>query len=1586
MERFGWTSIFSSFYVEHRLLSDLLSPLKNGVLSPKSDDLGRSFSSERRKNRAFDPERDAEAESTGRLTAVFGFLSPIVVDRGRDEPLQIAHEVRRHDGAAVVWVLRLALSAPRPATPEAVWAHPDVQAYSRELFERERPPAFLVLSTDDVWIVIARRWVAQRGALIIPWLEVEEGSPHDLALRRFLHPTAFAPSDGGTPLLEQLEERAFQHQEGLQRSLRSRIASAIEAIATDVLASLDRADAAAVRATPGHTALQPSSAPSPAPTSPAWPASPAWLASPASPPPRVAPSLAALHAEVLQWLFRVLTLLYLEARSDGGGLPWEEPAFSDGVSLRWLASFTWNEPTTSEAGDGRFLFESVERYLREMHHANIAANNDVIRSANTGATTAANSDANMNASTSAHPQPPLYHNGATTPDAAPDALPDAVPDAAPPRPLAFPAFGGGLFDPSVTPILQRVGIGNRTMLAVLRALMWVEDDSAATSLGGSRGDLVSRRVGANSAGNGWMSYAGFTHEHAATLYQALLNDTLVRVSTPSALIQDRQRRGPVYLVSNEDLDRAGTAVPAHDRLQQVPQDTLLCRPTGSVRERHASFYTPDVLAKRLVRHALDALEDARWRTLAPADRLHAYLDLRICEPALGGAALLCEVLDQLTERYGRDAKEATGTSLSAAARATVRATLASRCLYGVEKHPPTRDFAEWCVRMHAFHPDAPLAPFDGRFHTGDALVGAPRAVWHRSTLCSGLPSAHWEAPQQIGVHPPPPDTCWQFLVPVASMSEVTHARFRTRYDTQVRTLDAWRASMDAPWSADDWATLARLTPQVEAHWRCLANAKAKQHASNGTAPLCKEARDASERLTAIMDAWCALWRWPLGEVDALPTRQEWLAWLTVVVLPVDSAGPWTAACDELGIDADAPLVVPTQRAGAQNNEPSGGVAAPWIEGAAFLDLHFVYSVYPFWDVVEDVRRAAGFFHWGIGFADTLLLRGGFDLILSNPPWARVRWSAADTLFEADPLLAYQRLPLDEVNRHEATWLARHPSLEAQWLEEYQQVQGLHNVLQDPALFPHFEKGQTSLHKYFLTHSWSHTRADGVSSFMYETGVFSEAGASRFRQAAYPRLRRHATVVNGMGLFGLRGNARTSFHLSVFGGPTETIGFAFEPALNLADTHDASVHVDASFLEAAGRFFGDDGPADQAMLPTTLSPASQQLLATVGAWTDRWTAHDDAILLSSMWHETRALAAGLLVRETTTPKTPDAWFITGANIWVANALEKAPKPVCASSHDYETRDLASMPPDFRPPSLYRMGDADKLARRRPPVLPWRRTAAVDRHPADDYRLVVRRMATLTGERTLVAAIVPPGVQSIDTVFSVNVRTSSELLDLAACCASTLFDVMAKMSGRTNISDRWFLSLPRVTLSERSRLRVAALHALTEDYRDLWERAWHPAWAVDELEGAEPTPLWQPACALRTDLARRNARVALDVEVAQAMGVGFEDVRGWVHDHAVRAHEVDASTWYDQRGVMAYQRSRRLADRGLLRRDDEVWVTPRGGAPAYRATAWAQLVALEEGATVRRIDRRTGAVQIFYPPFFTRDWLADLARAWGSAPDV
>ena len=54
-------------------------------------------------------------------------------------------------------------------------------------------------------------------------------------------------------------------------------------------------------------------------------------------------------------------------------------------------------------------------------------------------------------------------------------------------------------------------------------------------------------------------------------------------------------------------------------------------------------------------------------------------------------------------------------------------------------------------------------------------------------------------------------------------------------------------------------------------------------------------------------------------------------------------------------------------------------------------------------VAIEAANEARFVHYDLIFADILKARGGFDLIVGNPPWAKPRWVAGEVLSDIDPI-------------------------------------------------------------------------------------------------------------------------------------------------------------------------------------------------------------------------------------------------------------------------------------------------------------------------------------------------------------------------------------------------------------------------------------------------------------------------------------------------------------------------------------------------------------------------------------------------------
>jgi hypothetical protein len=147
---------------------------------------------------------------------------------------------------------------------------------------------------------------------------------------------------------------------------------------------------------------------------------------------------------------------------------------------------------------------------------------------------------------------------------------------------------------------------------------------------------------------------------------------------------------------------------------------------GLARRRTGSHYTPRALTQPVVEQALrpllepDALAHSGLR-IGPSSVGAALLALRVCDPAMGAAAFLCEACLQLAQHL---AALENGTSLETTS-CELRRRVAVHCLYGVDAQPAAVYLARLCLWLTVADASCPLDAFDRHLVLGDSLWGLP---------------------------------------------------------------------------------------------------------------------------------------------------------------------------------------------------------------------------------------------------------------------------------------------------------------------------------------------------------------------------------------------------------------------------------------------------------------------------------------------------------------------------------------------------------------------------------------------------------------------------------------------------------------------------------------------------------------------------------------------------------------------------------------------------------------------------------------------------------------------------------------------
>ncbi len=277
----------------------------------------------------------------------------------------------------------------------------------------------------------------------------------------------------------------------------------------------------------------------------------------------------------------------------------------------------------------------------------------------------------------------------------------------------------------------------------------------------------------------------------------------------------------------------------------------------------------------------------------------------------------------------------------------------------------------------------------------------------------------------------------------------------------------------------------------------------------------------------------------------------------------------------------------------------------------------------------------------------------------------------------------------------------------------------------------------------------------------------------------------------------------------------------------------------------------------------------------------------------MINETTGQHSGLIDRAdrpSFQPRTPGTLVLSGPHFFVGTPFSKSPRTSCTHNNAYDSIYLTDVGSDYIPRSVYKPG-AD-VAELENPFLKaasnW--PTASSPSAATRFRHVNRVMVQPTNERTLISAMMPKSAAHISAVFSVcfNDDRRTQLFNALTC--SICFDLIVKVSGKTNcrndVMDR--LPLTEHVVNNAIVNRGLRLNCISESFSELWCSVATDLICVDrftcerslsefELPWSKlDKNEWVWKSPLRSDFARRQGLLEIDVLVAFALGLTIDEL--------------------------------------------------------------------------------------------------------------
>lgn len=387
----------------------------------------------------------------------------------------------------------------------------------------------------------------------------------------------------------------------------------------------------------------------------------------------------------------------------------------------------------------------------------------------------------------------------------------------------------------------------------------------------------------------------------------------------------------------------------------------------------------------------------------------------------------------------------------------------------------------------------------------------------------------------------------------------------------------------------------------------------------------------------------------------------------------------------------------------------------------------------------------------------------------------------------------------------------------------------------------------------------------------------------------------------------------------------------------------NVDVLATWRRASGN---EDDPVEQAKLYYPVSTVEHSAINALGENVSRISS--DSIQISSGYNQTGSVREGLTSLQVGIPSDWSDVILHGAHIGVSTPFFKQAPHLSNSGRPV---DLSKIQDDHLPcTKLQRKASLDRFLDKQDRWIDYSYlhelledpnefstarhavaqksgislsdityvqverylAAKASRRYTEFYRIAWRETIFSNTDRSLFAAVVPPGATHVHAMRSMALSSSKKTSLSAGFFSSLPLDYLLRVTGREHLDrgDIRMLPFPDEDhpLAAALLLRTMRLNCLTGAYRRLWEELYVDSWRHDQW--AVPWPNtdsigdiatdWRADTPLRREQARRAALVEIDALVSVWLGLSADQlVAIFLSRYPVLA-EYESQTWFDVNG--------------------------------------------------------------------------------------
>lgn len=1162
----------------------------------------------------------------------YGYAEPFIETIDNDIKVPVYKEIKTTNGNPLLWIL---LSQNKEDDEDVLYGNvvdgnieeETIESYvniefncedlvTKSLFANDNPPRWIiVIGINGISLIDRNKWNEKRylGFDLKEIFSRREESCLQ-AMSILLHKDSLCP-DEGSSLLDELNENSNRHAAGISQDLKYALRECIELLGNEVLYYFKNNEKRDLENNPIDASE--------------------------------------LTMQCLRYMYRMLFVLFIEARPELGYAPMKDITYVTGYSLETLRDIVdeINEDT-EEVDNGYFLGDSINKLFNIIYYGYPSNQEELINAEKM----------------------------------------ESIHDAFVVEPLK-----AHIFDPELTSMISNIKLRNSVMIKIIRSM------SISRGNRTGRGRISYSNLGINQLGSVYealLSYRGFIAEH--TLYEVKragdsFDELEVGYFIPESELDNYTEEERVRY--EHGINRG--------KPRKYEKGTFIYRLAGREREKSASYYTPEVLTKCLVKYALKELLQNK-----SADDI---LSLTICEPAMGSAAFLNEAINQLAEAYINKKQEELGKLIPYEERydqiQKVKMYIADRNIYGVDLNPTAVELAEVSLWLNTICKGGYVPWFGTQIVNGNSLIGARRQVYNTEQLSATNKNLQWYnfAPERLN-----PGTIrstkenkkqkkqiYHFLTGDPGMCAYNDKVIKELENDNINYMKNWNKQFIMPYNPDEIESLLRISSIIDNLWAKQIEVRKEieektadklsiyghddeiesSHTTIRQKDMIYRKLYKSEkmenagpyaRLKLAMDYWCALWFWPIDKAELLPSRSEYIYDMSLIleggIMSVKQEGQE----GKFTVYKDGKTAYQTSMFDTDISSIAQKVQEKYND-LGHVDLDKLCETEERLALVRQISNENHFMHWELEFADLFEKKGGFDLMIGNPPWVKVAWNEKDVLSENNPMFVIKKLNASQTAQIRKEAL-RDSKLYINFINEYILLSGQQNFINVKQNYPELN-GATNLYKCFIPLSWLYCKKAGISAFIHPDGVYDDPSGGTLRKILYKKLCKHFLFENQLKLFDI-GNTRT-YSLNIYSNKEneyfESISYLFHPSTidecyenekkdkifgikdengnwNIYGNRDRIIRIGKKELKLFSKIFDNVEDSEQTKLPLIFSNQIIDVLKRFEEQNKKISSLGKHIFISECFNETNAQKEKIIYRNVGFPKSIKKYYIFRSPYW------------------------------------------------------------------------------------------------------------------------------------------------------------------------------------------------------------------------------------------------------------------------------------------------------------------------------------------------